>query len=254
MKSLRFHLLVTLVLTLLLASCTAPVAPTATPEPIAPQPTTAPSTAATQAPAPTPEPSATPAEGAAYPAPEEPTPVQEPYPAPGVDEPGAATPQWSADGVIGAEEYSDTTTIGAVTLWWRHDGQYLYLAAQARTRGWLAVGLDPEDRMKGASYIIAAHDGGARIADAFGTAPTGAQHPADTTLGGTDDIVAYAVVEEDGITRFEAQIPLDSGDPYDKSLQPGQTYPVIVAMGTADAFTASHSFRGAGSITLSPAP
>lgn len=259
MRSLRFLPIVTVAFGLLLASCTAPVAPTPTqaPAPVPPQPTAAPTPMPTQALPPTPAPSATQAQEVAYPAPAEPTPTsaeEEPYPAPATQETLTPAALWNADGVIGADEYSDTTTIGPVTLWWRHDGTYLYLAAEARTRGWLAVGLDPEDRMKGANHIIAAHDGEARIADAYGTAPTGANHPADTTLGGTDDIVAYAVVEQDGVTRFEVQIPLDSGDAYDKPLQPGKTYPVIVAIGASDAFTAPHTFRGAGTIALSPTP
>jgi hypothetical protein len=159
-----------------------------------------------------------------------------------------------ADGIISADEYAQSTKIGPVTLWWDNNAEFLYLAAEARTKGWLAVGLDPEDRMKGANFVMAAFDGDARIIDAFGTAPTGAAHPADTTLGGTDDIWTYAVVEQGGITRFEVQIPLDSGDDYDKPLKPGETYRVIVAMGTLDAFEAPHSYRGAGSITLVPAP
>jgi len=57
-------------------------------------------------------------------------------------------------------------------------------------------------------------------------------------------------VEEDGVTRFEVRIPLDSGDEYDKPLQPGSTYPVIAAVGTSDSFDARHSSRAQGEITL----
>lgn len=252
---------VMLILAMLAIGCSGPVTPTVVPTTVAPTQAPSPSTPQPTAmptgvnPTPPPATPATPAEPTAYPAPEEAAPTAA-YPAPEEAQPTAVAPSvaWAADGVIGAEEYANTTKIGPVTIWWNNDAEFLYIAAEARTKGWLSVGLAPENRMQGANYLFASFDGKAAMVDAYGTAPTGATHPADTTLGGTDDIVAFAVTETDGMTRFEAQIPLDSGDAYDKPLKPGETYPVIVAMGTSDAPTASHSYRGTGSITLSPAP
>ncbi|MBN1976206.1 MAG: hypothetical protein JW918_02295 [Anaerolineae bacterium] len=158
---------------------------------------------------------------------------------------------WQADGVIVDGEYAHQATVGEVGLWWRSDAEFLYLAMEASTTGWVSVGLDPEVRMKGANFIVGAVAGGeAQIWDAYGTAPVGNTHPPDEELGGTDDIVAYAGVEEGGVTRFEVQIPLDSGDAFDKPLEPGGTYPIIVAVGSSDSFSASHTSRAGGSITL----
>lgn len=163
-----------------------------------------------------------------------------------VETPGA----WNPDGTIGDGEYAHDATLGQVHLWWSNDDEYLYLAFEATTDGWVAVGLDPDARMAGANYLLGAVVGGAaEIRDAYGTAPVGA-HPLDTDLGGSHDIVAFAAVEEGGITRFEVQIPLDSGDEFDKALSPGATYPVIVALGGSDDFGARHVFRTAGEITL----
>jgi hypothetical protein len=158
---------------------------------------------------------------------------------------------WQADGVISEGEYAHETTIGDVNLWWSSDAEFLYLAMEAPTTGWVAVGIDPVNRMQGANYVFGAVvDGQAMIWDAFGTAPVGNTHPPDEELGGTNDIVAYAGVEEDGVTRFEVQIPLDSGDEFDKLLEPGGTYAVIVAVGASDSFDARHTSRAVGSITL----
>ena len=201
--------------------------------------------APTAAPTGAPEPTAEPASQAA-----EDQPTAEPTVAP-EQEPG---PVWTADGVIGPEEYAHQQVIGQVTVWWRNDADYLYIAFEAATTSWVAVGLAPEQRMPGANYLLGAVENGqAQLWDAYGQAPVGATHPPDEDLGGSDDIVADAGVEEGGVTRFEAQIPLDSGDAYDKPLVPGETYPIVVAVGGSDGYNAPHTYRGGGQITLGPA-
>ena len=169
--------------------------------------------------------------------------------------PTAESPVWVADGTIKEDEYAHGITVGKVQVWWSNDAKSLYLALEAETTGWLAIGLDPENRMQGANYVIGlVEEGQAKAWDAYGTGPVGATHPPDTELGGSDDIVSFAAHEEDGTTFLEVQIPLDSGDKYDKPLQPGETYPVIVAVGRSDSFDAPHTFRAAGQITLDAAP
>jgi hypothetical protein len=166
------------------------------------------------------------------------------------DTPPSLSP-WVADGVIGDSEYAHQTDVGEVRLWWRNDGQSLCLAMESPTSGWVSLGIDPVDRMEGANYVIGAVVGGeARVWDAYGTAPTGATHPPDEDLGGTNDIVAFAGVEEDGYTRFEVQIPLDSGDEFDKRLEPGGTYAVIAAAASSDSYDGYHVSRAQGTIEL----
>jgi hypothetical protein len=164
--------------------------------------------------------------------------------------PASAAATWQTDGVISQGEYAHDATIGSVHLWWRNDAQSLYLAFEAKTTGWVAVGLDPESRMKGANIIIGSvANGQAKVVDAYGTAETGA-HPADVDLGGKNDILAFAGKQEAGTTRFEVQIPLNSGDKYDKALQPGKTYKVIAALSDSADNNAYHSSRNTGEITL----
>jgi len=161
-----------------------------------------------------------------------------------------STTIWQADGKVSDGEYAHQTTVGDVRVWWGNDAQYLYLAMEAPTTGWVSVGLDPQNRMQGANFIFGmVVDGQAQIWDAYGVGPTG-PHPADVDLGGTSDIVAYGGIEENGVTRFEVQIPLDSGDRYDRPLRRGQRYKMITAVGTADDFDARHSSRATGEITL----
>jgi hypothetical protein len=175
-------------------------------------------------------------------------PTGEPTP---TGEVGQPTADWEADGQVADGEYARQATIAGVSLWWRNDAESLYLAMEAPSTGWVALGLDPEDRMMGANFIFGmVVDGETTIWDAYGTTPAGPDHPPDEELGGTSDIEVYAGVEEDGKTRLEVKIPLDSGDEFDKPLVPGRSYPVIAAYGTSDSFTASHPSREQGEIIL----
>lgn len=165
--------------------------------------------------------------------------------------PASGAAFWKADGIIAEGEYAHEATVGGVRLWWRNDAEYLYIAFEAKTNGWVAVGLDPERRMKGANYLIGIlSEGQVKVYDAYGTGEVGATHPADEELGGKDNIVAFAGVQEGGLTRFEVQIPLDSGDPYDKPLKPGEAYTVIAASSGSAQFNAPHTSRSSGQMTL----
>ncbi len=209
---------------------------------------------ATSIPSPRPE---KPTEVAKVPTEQSPIPAETAQPTAGPTEapPTRGVAAWSADGIISEGEYAHETSIGDVRLWWRNDAKYLYIAFEGKTNGWVAVGLDPERRMKGANYLIGLFsEGQAKVYDAYGTAEIGATHPADEELGGTSDIVAFAGAQEGGLTRFEVQIPLDSGDQYDKPLAPGGTYKVITALSGSAQFNAPHTARNSGQITLDKAP
>jgi len=160
-----------------------------------------------------------------------------------------AMAEWSADGSISPDEYAHQTVIDGVSLSWRTDSTYLYLAASARTTAWVAVGFEPEDGMQGANLILGAIlDGRLVIDDQYGVDRS--SHESDATLGGSDDIAASAGTLADGVTTWEAQIPLDSGDQYDKPLAAGQLVQVIVATGTSTSFGSPHSSRASGQIQL----
>ncbi len=160
-----------------------------------------------------------------------------------------------ADGVITAGEYAHSVEVAGVTVHWTNDATHLFLAAEAPAAGWVAVGLDPESRMQGANYVFALlAEGAPTVIDAYGTAPTGA-HPADTDLGGTSDVVAASAALVGDLARFEAQLPLDSGDTFDRPLAPGGSYTIIAAYGPpGGGVEARHVSRGSGTIALDATP
>lgn len=160
---------------------------------------------------------------------------------------------WKADGVIGANEYSRSLSLaeGKLEVYWRNDGEYLYMALKGKTTGWVAIGFEPSYAMKDADMVIGwVQDGGVVVIDAYSTGTYG-PHPPDTKLGGSDDILEKAGREENGYTVIEFKRKLNTGDKYDKVLTPGKTVKFIYAMADSDDFTAKHNIaKGYGELTL----
>ncbi len=168
--------------------------------------------------------------------------------------PAADLPEIAVDGRIADEEYRYSSVVADVEVFWDHDGVDLYVGLVGPGTGYIALGLDPERRMEGANFILGAvRDGVIVMRDDYGTGFFA--HAADTDRSGTDNILLAAGTEGEAGTVIEFSIPLDSGDPTDKLLIPGETYTILVAHHRSnDSFAAMHSERGTGEITLALAP
>ncbi|MFO8034024.1 MAG: DOMON domain-containing protein [Candidatus Bipolaricaulota bacterium] len=155
-------------------------------------------------------------------------------------------PIW--DGTVNDEAYAhhlreDTT---GMDLWWRNGLAVLVVGVRAAGTGWVSVGFDPERMMQGADFVIGAvDDDGLTIEDHHGHAATA--HRKDDH----QDILAAGGNIDDGHTTLEFVVPLDSGDPQDNPLTPGESYTVLLAYHSSrTALTARHTARGADTITL----
>ena len=183
----------------------------------------------------------------------EPEPAPEPTPQ---TPPEPITPISSApsvpivDGIIHTGEYAHAMEAGGFRVYWSNDAIVLRMGLFSPGTGYVAIGLDPDRRMKGANFIIGTvRNGQVDIRDDYGIASL--THGSDVDNGGTNDILAYAGRELNGQTTLEFIIPLDSGDRFDKPLEPGGTYNVLVAFhNTNDSFSVRHSQRGSGEIRL----
>jgi hypothetical protein len=185
--------------------------------------------------------------------PEEEIEPEEPTEVPGIPiEPVAVVPV-AIDGVVFPGEYAHGTDAGGFEVHWSNDINYLRVGLVSPGTGYVAIGFDPDHRMKGADFIIAAvEDGRLLIRDDYGDGSV--RHTADTLLGGTDDVIEAAGTERNGGTTVEFVIPLTTRDEYDKTLVPGRTYHILVAYhNTSDSFAARHSRRGSGTMRLDPA-
>ena len=153
------------------------------------------------------------------------------------------------DAAIGEGEYRHTLTDAAtgIRLDWQNDAQVLYIGLTAPGTGWVGIGIDPESRMQGANYILAAvEDGTLAITDEFGV--SGVTHRTDAQT----NIIQAAGREVDGKTVVEFAIALVTGDAAeDKPLAPGQSVTVLLAMNQSqDSFSARHTARSTLTIAL----
>ena len=157
------------------------------------------------------------------------------------------------DGIIHTGEYAHAMEAGGFRVYWTNDAVILRMGLFSPGSGYVAIGLDPDRRMQGANFIIGTvRNGQVEIRDDYGTGSL--SHSSDIENGGTNDILAAAGREFNGQTTIEFIIPLDSGDRFDKPLEPGGTYKILVAFhNTSDSFSTRHSQRGSGEIRLDSA-
>ena len=128
------------------------------------------------------------------------------------------------------------------------DGDRVEATVEAPVTGWVAVGFNPSSRMRDADYKIGyVKDGVAFARDDFGNGPV--SHVADTSAGGTSDLISFSGVERDGKTIMTFVFPVNSGDSKDTVLGPGR-HKVLLAASNADNFTGMHRMRGSVDITI----
>ncbi len=168
---------------------------------------------------------------------------------------------WKADGIVGPNEYSRSMNLhkppsngyfgGDLEVSWKNDAQYLYMALNGSTKGWIAMGFEPTDWMKDADIILAAvEDGKAIVEDEYSTGNYG-PHSDDTDLGGTYDILEYGGREVGGNTVIEFKRKMDTGDSFDKAFVSGQKVPMIWAMADTTMHDAKHNMaKGEGVLEL----
>lgn len=144
-----------------------------------------------------------------------------------------------------------TATAGGVTFQYRvtQDSQNLEGKMTASTGGWVAVGFNPTSVMRNANFIIGYVSGGTgNIRDDWGTSNT--THVSDVSLGGQNNVTLVTGTESAGSTMLHFTIPLSTTDQYDRNMQIGQTYPIILAKGSSDNYTAQHNDAGYASVTI----
>ena len=147
-------------------------------------------------------------------------------------------------GTLWAQDYKHSFDAEDMKVFWTVDGDKIHVKLSAPTEGWVAIGFDPEDAMKGGDIAIGAvKKGKVRIEDHFGDRKRG--HSPDDKLGGGNNILDPQGMEENGVTTISFTRALAAGDKYDKSIETGKLYRIMVAYGSGrDSFRAGHRYRG----------
>ncbi len=153
--------------------------------------------------------------------------------------------------VLWAQDYKYSFDAEDMNVSWTVDGDKIHVKLSAPTEGWVAIGFDPEDAMQGADIAIGAvKKGKVRIEDHFGNRKRG--HSPDDKLGGGNNIMDPQGMEENGVTTISFTRALSAGDKYDKTIETGKLYRIMVAYGSGrDSFSAGHKFRGVYDVNFS---
>lgn len=154
-----------------------------------------------------------------------------------------AHPNVTVDGVVTKDEYSSSyfEVNTKITVNWMHDGINMYVAITSQGTGWVGIGFGPRGTgMDGANIINGYVDSsGAVVEDYFGRGWT---HSRDSS----NDMIDSAGSESSSQTTIEFVFPLDSGDPFDQSFQPGGTYGFFVGYhASVDDLRSYHTKRSA---------
>ena len=143
-------------------------------------------------------------------------------------------PAWLA-----AADYDHTIDKGKISFSWRVDSEKLHIKLRAKTKGWVGIGFNPKDMMKGANILIGrVKKGKASVRDDFGTGTK--KHSSDRRKGGWANVSGVSGSEKGGYTEIRFSIPLDSGDEKDTVIHPEGETVVILAFGKSDSYRLGH--------------
>jgi hypothetical protein len=154
-------------------------------------------------------------------------------------------------GVCFAAEYDHETKAGPMTFAWKVTDSDLLIKVSGETTGWVGVGFNPTEQMKGADYILGyVKDGKVELRDDYGDELR--NHSEDEKLGGTSNFTVIGGEEKGGTTVLEFSIPLNSSDSFDTVIDPqGETVVLLAFGGKRDSFISKHKFRTAITVNLS---
>jgi hypothetical protein len=159
----------------------------------------------------------------------------------------AATPDTTS--TAPNQNAAKTVKAGKFTFSYTVAGKNLNAIISYPAIGWIAVGFNPKNVMQDANFIIGTIvNGKASLSDEFGDGMF--SHVPDTTIGGANNIIAGDVKQDSGQTTMTFVIPLDSGDPKDSKLVPGQKVKLVFANGAANDIRKKHKYNAKTSITL----
>lgn len=134
---------------------------------------------------------------------------------------------------------------------WETEGDRLVMTLSSETTGWIAFGIGATSVMKDANIIMLWVDdemGIAMAEDHFGTGKF--KHTNDLDLGGSQEVQVLSSRQTENQTEISFSIPLDSGDEYDKVLERGETYRLLLASNRNDKITWKHNKKYATDIEI----
>ncbi|MDX1941116.1 MAG: DOMON domain-containing protein [Saprospiraceae bacterium] len=122
-----------------------------------------------------------------------------------------------------------------MTVRWELVKDSLQIEAFAPTQGWVAIGFNKSDELKGTHLIMGCIQKGEVFIEEHYIRQPG-DHIPISTLGGKDALFNRTGIETKDGTHLSFQFPLKVADPYHWHLKPGKTYYLLLAYSESDDF------------------
>jgi len=141
-----------------------------------------------------------------------------------------------------------TVTSAGVTFEWSIEGAHLRGRMSAATTGWVTVGFNARSTLDGSKLVMGyVHDGKVVCEEHIADPP---DHRPKTERGGHNALSEVGGTEVKGVTTIDFILELDSKDPVDVVLVPGQHYYLTLAWSHEDDFYHHSAQRNAVDIVL----
>jgi len=142
-----------------------------------------------------------------------------------------------------AADFAHTLEAKNMTVSWTLEGDQVHMQLSAKTTGWVAIGIDPENAMGGADIIMGAvKNGKVKIVDHYADAKRG--HSPDDRLGGSNHVINPEGSETDGVTTISFTLAVAAAEEWDKPIHTDKMTRTMIAYGTGrDSFRTTHRYR-----------
>ncbi len=145
-------------------------------------------------------------------------------------------------GALRAATYPHSISVDQMHFSWSVAGDQLAVQVSAPTRGWVGVGFNPTDMMKGARIVIGyVKDGKPEISNDFGVGVT--RHQPVEQLGGKASVTVVGGSETETTTTLEFRLPLKSTGTHGQSIDPAGETTLMLAYGPSDSFLMQHQYE-----------
>lgn len=152
------------------------------------------------------------------------------------------------DGKLSPNEYQNYASFsnGEFRIFWSIIEDEVYILMIGKTKGWVALGINPTVKAGNADYIIGyVTDKEVKVLDYF--APEAhVRHTLDTKLEGKNDILEFAGSEDKEFTYIELKRKLSTKDKYDKDFPKSGKLNIVWALGPNDDPSSKHIKAGYG--------
>ena len=151
--------------------------------------------------------------------------------------------------IISLTAQQQKLAVGGMEVDWEFDQDTIVFTATAPDDGWIGLGFNSHDAIKGANLFLFNHTKKGSAAMEYFVLNPGNPKPVKS-LGSQEQLIAYSTKEMDGKTQVRFSLPTTAVDDYHFDLGPNTTLWLICAYSMEDEFEHHSRMRKHVKVTL----